>query len=214
MPIIEAQRLAYQVAGKQILTNLDLAVTAGDYLTIAGPSGSGKSTLLKLLAGFLTPTSGEITFKGQPQASYPVPQYRQQVSYCIQQPLLFGQTVADNFAFPYEITNQPVDHERIAHLLAAVDLPKDYEQKAITALSGGERQRVALVRNLLLDPPVLLLDEVTTGLDARSKQIVLDLLEEEHRRGKTLIKVTHDDAEIAAASHLLTMKGGRLTNDQ
>lgn len=214
MPIIEAQRLAYQVTGKQILTNLDLAVTAGDYLTIAGPSGSGKSTLLKLLAGFLTPTSGEITFKGQPQAGYPVPQYRQQVSYCIQQPLLFGQTVADNFAFPYEITNQPVDHERIAHLLAAVDLLKDYEQKAITALSGGERQRVALVRNLLLDPPVLLLDEVTTGLDARSKQIVLALLEEEHRRGKTLIKVTHDDAEIAAASHLLTMKGGRLTNDQ
>ena len=122
--------------------------------------------------------------------------------------------MADNFAFPYEITNQPIDHERIAHLLAAVDLPKDYEQKAITALSGGERQRVALVRNLLLDPPVLLLDEVTTGLDARSKQIVLDLLEEEHRRGKTLIKVTHDDAEIAAASHLLMMKGGRLTNDQ
>lgn len=208
--ILEAEQLDYQVDGRQILHQLNLAVAAGDYLTIAGPSGSGKSTLLKLLAGFLTPTGGTIRFRGEEQASYPVPQYRQQVSYCVQQPLLFGQTVRDNFAFPYQITNQPVDQERINHLLQAVDLPASYIEKGITELSGGERQRVALVRNLLLDPSVLLLDEVTTGLDLASKQIVLALLEQEHQRGKTLVKVTHDQEEIAAAGHLLTMKEGKL----
>ena len=69
------------------------------------------------------------------------------------------------------------------------------------------------MRNLLLEPAVLLLDEVTTGLDEESKQIVLNLLATEHQRGKTLIKVTHDNEEIAAASHLLHMKEGHLVNE-
>lgn len=211
--IITVKDLDYQVDDHQILQHINLAVAKGDYLTIAGPSGSGKSTLLKLLAGFLTPSKGEITFNGKAQTVYPIPTYRQQVSYCIQQPLLFGETVADNFAFPYEITNQAVDHARINHLLKSVDLPTNYVEKGITELSGGERQRVALVRNLLLEPAVLLLDEVTTGLDEESKQIVLNLLATEHQRGKTLIKVTHDNEEIAAASHLLHMKEGHLVNE-
>ena len=211
--IITVKELDYQVDDHQILQQINLEVAKGDYLTIAGPSGSGKSTFLKLLAGFLTPSKGEINFKGKPQKTYPIPAYRQQVSYCIQQPLLFGETVADNFAFPYEITNQAVDHDRINHLLKSVDLPTDYVEKGITELSGGERQRVALVRNLLLEPAVLLLDEVTTGLDKESKQIVLNLLEAEPQRGKTLIKVTHDNEEIAAASHLLHMKEGHLVNE-
>ena len=212
--IIEVKDLDYQVDGRQILHQLNLGVAKGDYLTIAGPSGSGKSTLLKLLAGFLTPSAGTIEFQGRAQESYPIPAYRQQVSYCIQQPLLFGRTVQDNLAFPYAITNQPVDTARINHLLKAVDLPPRYVEKGITELSGGERQRVALVRNLLLEPAVLLLDEVTTGSDEASKQIVLHLLETEHQRGKTLIKVTHDAEEIEAAGHLLHMKGGQLINEQ
>lgn len=209
--LFEVNQLDYQVDHQDILHQLNFQVAAGDYLTIAGPSGSGKSTLLKLLAGFLTPTKGTIDYQNKPITTYPMAQYRQQVSYCIQQPLLFGNTVQDNFDFPYAITNQPVDHQRINHLLKAVALPTDYVKKGIDELSGGERQRIALVRNLLLEPAVLLLDEVTTGLDEESKGIVLKLLAVEHGRGKTLIKVTHDHDEIKAAKHLLHLEKGRLS---
>lgn len=208
--LFKVSDLVYQVDQQIILNRLNIDIEKGDYLTIAGPSGSGKSTFLKLLVGFLTPTSGTIDFRGKPITDYPMARYRQQVSYCIQQPLLFGDTVKDNFDFPYAITNQPVDHQRIKHLLKAVALPVDYVNKEIDELSGGERQRVALVRNLLLEPAVLLLDEVTTGLDEESKQIVLDLLDVEHERGKTLVKVTHDVDEIKAAKHLLHLEKGRL----
>lgn len=206
--IITINDLDYTVKDHTVLQDFNMQVIKGDYLTIAGPSGSGKSTLLKLMAGFLNPDRGKIVYQGQDITTYPITAYRQQVSYCIQQPLLFGTTVMDNFIFPYQITNQAVDHDRIQHLLAAVDLPQEYTQKKITELSGGERQRVALVRNLLLEPQVLLLDEVTAGLDERSKQIVLDLLAAEHQRGKTLIKVTHDTDEIHMAHHLVHLEKG------
>ena len=212
--MIEAANLTKRFDEIVAVDHINAKIRDGYVFGLIGTNGAGKSTFLKLLAGFLTPSAGTIEFQGRAQESYPIPAYRQQVSYCIQQPLLFGRTVQDNLAFPYAITNQPVDTARINHLLKAVDLPPRYVEKGITELSGGERQRVALVRNLLLEPAVLLLDEVTTGLDEASKQIVLHLLETEHQRGKTLIKVTHDAEEIEAAGHLLHMKGGQLINEQ
>ena len=78
--------------------------------------------------------------------------YRKEVSYCFQQPVLFGQTVADNLAFPFIIRQFPFDQHRALAALAAVDLPPRFLEQAISELSGGEKQRVALVRNLLFDP--------------------------------------------------------------
>ncbi|MCT7895369.1 MAG: ATP-binding cassette domain-containing protein, partial [Lactobacillus gasseri] len=102
-----------------------------------------------------------------------------------QQPSLFGEKVADNLSFPYEIRKQAVDRERLLQLLHEVSLEADYLDKDITSLSGGEKQRIALIRNLIFLPKVLLLDEVTTGLDEDNKAIVHQLIERVHQQGVT-----------------------------
>ena len=132
------------------------------------------------------------------------------MSYCFQQPSLFGDTVQDNLAFPFELRNQPFDAAKAQAALAQVDLPTSMLTKPITELSGGEKQRVALIRNLLFEPDVILLDEVTTGLDAATKTIVHELIEGLNQKGLTVLAVTHDETEINVAHRLLTITAGRL----
>jgi putative ABC transport system ATP-binding protein len=209
-PIFELKQVGYKVDDQQILQQIDLTIQPGEFVTLAGPSGSGKSTLLRVLATLLTPTSGELWYNGQAQASYDKITYRREVSYCFQQPSLFGETVRDNLAFPFEIRKQPFDDTKATEALESVDLTASMLTKAITSLSGGEKQRVALIRNLLFPPKVLLLDEITTGLDGTTKAIVHRLINTMNQRGITVISVTHDEGEIAAASRLLQVVAGRL----
>lgn len=208
--IFNIQNLSYHPDNKPILTDINLTIPTGANLTIVGPSGSGKSTLLRLLATLLTPTAGKILFQGQPQSSYPKQTYRQQVSYCFQQPTLFGDTVQDNLSFPFEIRNQAFDETQAKQALANVDLAPEMLTQPITELSGGEKQRVALIRNLMFTPEVLLLDEVTAGLDADTKAVVHRLINQYRDQGVTVIAVTHDETEITAAEQLITIKAGRL----
>ncbi|WP_461213587.1 ABC transporter ATP-binding protein [Lacticaseibacillus sp. GG6-2] len=208
--IFELQAVGFTTDDQPLLTDINLTVAPGEFVTIAGPSGAGKSTLLRLLATLLTPTSGTIIYNGQPQADYDKITYRREVSYCFQQPSLFGETVADNLSFPFTIRKQAFDQQQAEAALASVDLPEAMLSKPITSLSGGEKQRVALIRNLLFPPRVLLLDEVTTGLDAATKGIVHRLIEALNAKKMTIIAVTHDDAEIAAAHRLIQVVGGRL----
>lgn len=133
------------------------------------------------------------------------------MSYCFQQPTLFDETVKDNLALPFAIRKQDFAEKQVQEALKQVDLPADYLDKKITTLSGGEKQRVALIRNLLFRPELLLLDEVTTGLDEESKQIVHQLIARVHQEGTTIVQVTHDQEELAASKQLLHMeKGGVL----
>ena len=197
-----------------ILEDINLSIPEGTFMTITGPSGSGKSTLLRLLATLLTPTTGTILYDGQPQNFLSKPNYRQAVSYCFQQSSLFGETVRDNLAFPFILRALPFDVARATAALASVELSTAMLETPITALSGGEKQRVALIRNLLFLPHVLLLDEVTTGLDADTKDCVHRLIETHHQAGLTVLSVTHDETEIAAAQSLLTIRAGRLEAQQ
>lgn len=208
--IFSLHQVNLTISNKPILQNIELLVPTGAYLTLTGPSGSGKSTLLRVLATLLTPTSGTITFNGKPQADYPKTDYRKLVSYCFQQPSLFGDTVQDNLAFPFMIRKLDFDENRANQALQSVDLPESMLTAKITSLSGGEKQRVALIRNLLFPPQVLLLDEVTTGLDPDTKAIVHQLIETYHHQGITVIAVTHDETEVAKASTLLRLVAGRL----
>ena len=139
--------------------------------------------------------------------------YRREVSYCFQQPVLFGQTVRDNVAFPFEIRQIPFDQERVLTALARLNLGPEFLEKPIKDLSGGEKQRVALVRNLLFEPKVLLLDEVSSGLDEKTKILLRTFLNDLHQEGVTLIEVTHDQQEIEAAERLVTIVGGRLAHE-
>ncbi len=213
MKIFELEHLGLASPEKIMLEDVSLSVEAGAHLTITGPSGSGKSSLLKLLAALVFPSSGRIVYQGRDLEDLDPVAYRREVSYCFQQPLLFGQTVRDNMAFPFEIRQLPFDQERVLSALARLNLGPEFLEKPIKELSGGEKQRVALVRNLLFEPKVLLLDEVSSGLDEQTKLLLRAFLKDLHQEGVTLIEVTHDQKEIEAADQLLTIVGGRLTHE-
>lgn len=213
MSILTMRQVDFVVEEKPIINGINLQVNSGDYLTISGPSGGGKSTLLKLIATLLTPTSGEILFNNQAQASYPTTDYRKEVSYCFQQPTLFGDTVQDNLAFPFLVRGKAFEQAKVDHLLDLVDLPESYLTKKITELSGGERQRVALIRNLIFLPKVLLLDEVTVGLDSASKAIVKKLIQRVHADGVTILLVTHESDILAQAQQVIWIKEGKIVDE-
>lgn len=208
MAILKLRNVAYQAGQKQILQNVSFEVEEGDFLTLIGPSGAGKSTILKLIANLINPTSGKIFFREKDIMKIDPLIYRRSVSYCFQQPSLFGEKVADNLSFPYEVRKQAVDRKRLLQLLHEVSLEADYLDKDVTSLSGGEKQRIALIRNLFFLPEVLLLDEVTTGLDEDNKAIVHQLIERVHQQGVTIIQVTHDQDEITAAQNIIRIKKG------
>ena len=119
-------------------------------------------------------------------------------------------TVEDNLRFPFTVRQLEFDKSKAITALKNVNLGEDFLTQGITELSGGEKQRVALIRNLLFEPQVLLLDEVSAGLDAETKAIVNQLLTDYHISGKTIIEVTHDQSEIDGAKHILRMKDGRM----
>lgn len=208
MAILKLRNVAYQAGQKQILQNVSFEVEEGAFLTLIGPSGAGKSTILKLIANLINPTSGKIFFREKDIMKIDPLIYRRSVSYCFQQPSLFGEKVADNLSFPYEVRKQAVDRKRLLQLLHEVSLEADYLDKDVTSLSGGEKQRIALIRNLFFLPEVLLLDEVTTGLDEDNKAIVHQLIERVHQQGVTIIQVTHDQDEITAAKNIIRIKKG------
>lgn len=209
--IMTLKQINYQVKTTHILHDINWEIPAGAQITMTGPSGGGKSTLLRIMASMVSKTSGTLTFDGQSIESYDPVMYRRAVSYCFQQPTLFGETVADNMAFPYEIRKQPMDRTHVLEALTYVGLTEQTLNEKISDLSGGERQRVALIRNILFLPRILLLDEVTAGLDEANKQIVHDWLHHLNRdRDVTTIMITHDATEIAAAKQLVRVVDGRL----
>ena len=209
--ILEVKHLSFSVGEKEILKDISFKIQKGDFLTIKGPSGSGKSTLLKLLAAIMNPSAGEIIYKGKPLSEYEITDYRKEVSYSFQNAALFGTTVADNLMFPYEIRNEPFDRDRAIALLDKVMLSEQYLNQKITELSGGEKQRVALIRNVLFTPEVLLLDEVTSALDAENRKVISDAILRLNRENNiTVLWVTHNTDEINDAAKTIEMKEGRL----
>ena len=209
--ILEVKHLSFSVGEKEILKDISFKIQKGDFLTIKGPSGSGKSTLLKLLAAIMNPSTGEIIYKGKPLSEYEITDYRKEVSYSFQNAALFGTTVADNLMFPYEIRNEPFDRDRAIALLDKVMLSEQYLDQKITELSGGEKQRVALIRNVLFTPEVLLLDEVTSALDAENRKVISDAILRLNRENNiTVLWVTHNTDEINDAAQTIEMKEGRL----
>lgn len=209
--LLTVKNVCYQVPDKTILKDITVSIKEKSYTTLTGPSGSGKSTLLKVMSSLISPTSGEIYFKQQNINDLKPEQYRMQVSYCFQQAALFGETVKDNFVFPYDIRKKSFQEEHVTHLLEEMLLPREYLTKKITELSGGEKQRVALIRNVIFPPEVLLLDEVTSGLDQESKQVVNNwLLQLNQEKHVTLIRVTHDVEEINQSKQIIHLVDGQL----
>ncbi|AUI71825.1 ATP-binding cassette domain-containing protein [Companilactobacillus alimentarius] len=208
--IFEVKNLSYQVGDKKILKDINLEIEKGKYVTFVGPSGSGKSTLMRILASMITATSGEVRFDGKKIETYEPTNYRQRVSYAFQQPTLFGKSIRDNLEFPFEVRNSNFDEEKVIDYLKMVNLDASYIDKSVNDVSGGEKQRIALIRNLLFPPEVLITDEVTAGLDVENKRIVHKMLQEFNQQGLTILRVTHDESEISASHDKITIKNGEV----
>lgn len=213
--MLELKDVGFKVQDMHILNGVNLAINEGEKITIAGPSGSGKSTILKLCAKLISPTSGTITFAGQNIEELESSKYRKEVSYCFQQPVLFGNTAEDSFKFVYQINNQAYDQKRVQEIIASLELPQDILQRNISELSGGEKQRIALGRNVTFLPKVLLLDEVTTGLDLSTKDLILKWLVQLNANDRvTLVRVTHEEDEIKTATNIMYLKDGKLVDHE
>ena len=208
--LLRAEGVSYQVNGRSILSDIDLSFETGSNTTIVGPSGSGKSTFLKILSSLLSPTEGEIFYQEAPITTMPIETYRQKVSYCFQQPTLFGETVYDNLLFPFTVRQEAFNQEKVVALLQQVKLPAAYLEKKIAELSGGERQRVALLRNIIFVPDVLLLDEPLSNLDARLRlQTREEIRRIQKETGITTVFVTHDQEEAMSICDIIVlMKDG------
>lgn len=213
MPLLEIKNLSFEAADKKILEDIQFTIEEGDFLSITGPSGSGKSTLLKIIATILSKTSGEILYNGKPIESYGPKEYRKEVSYCFQSPVLFGETVKDNLAFPYVIRQMELDEAKAVDYLKTVGLPEDYLNKPITSLSGGEKQRIALIRNVLFPPKILLLDEVTSALDEENRQIIWRWLHDMRQKTEmTILMISHNEAEADLADKQIHIVAGKLVD--
>ena len=211
MSLLEFKDVSFINNNQSILEELTLSINSGDYISIVGPSGSGKSTFLKLCSNLISPSEGLILYKEKSIEEYNPTDLRKDISYCFQTPHLFGDTVIDNISFSYSIRNMPVDINRVEKLLDMFNLSSNYLNKNIKNLSGGEIQRIALIRNLLFKPDILLLDEVTSALDIENTLIVEDVMDLLNKDGVTILWVTHNLEQSKRSSNkLLTMEVGKI----
>ena len=210
--LIRLQDLTMEFDGERILDGINLYFNDHEFLTLLGPSGCGKTTTLRIIGGFLTPTSGTVTFDGQ--VINDLPPYKRQINTVFQRYALFPHLdVYDNIAFGLKVAKLPkaeIDR-RVNEMLEIVSL-KGYENRSVDSLSGGQQQRVAIARALVNQPKVLLLDEPLAALDLRlRKDMQIELKRIQQTTGITFIYVTHDQEEALSMSDtVVVMDKGRI----
>jgi len=190
----------------QALKGVSFDIRAGEFFSLLGPSGCGKTTLLRILAGFESPTSGEVYIDGEPMSD--VPPYNRPVNMVFQSYAIFPHlTVHENIA--YGLRKRGLSRaEQANRVEAMLDLVKmsGYGGRRSTELSGGQRQRVALARALVMQPKLLLLDEPLSALDKQLReQMQLELRRLQRTIGITFVFVTHDQEEALTLSDRLAV---------
>jgi len=198
-----------------VLAPTDLQVPAGETTVLIGPSGCGKSTLLRLIVGLIQPNTGNITLGGTKLEPSNLLDMRQRMGYVIQEGGLFPHlTVRDNVTVMARYLRRDADWiaHRLVDLAQLVRLPLNLMSRFPAELSGGQRQRVSLMRALMLDPELLLLDEPLGALDPMIRyELQQELKSIFAKLGKTVVMVTHDIAEAAFFGHtLVLMREGRI----
>ena len=202
----------------EVLKGFSLTLQAGEFVALMGPSGSGKSTFLHLAAGLLLPESGTIAVGGQDVTAMgdaSATRFRRRHEGVVFQAfnLLETLTVRENVALPVRLDHGRPDAARVAELVGKLGLAGK-EDRLPSELSGGERQRVAIARALYAKPDVILADEPTGNLDAKSSHAICDLLRDLNRTERSaILLVTHDPVVAAAATRVCFLRDGRIAAD-
>lgn len=210
--IVELKNVSVAFDGEQVLDGLDLEIRDKEFITLLGPSGCGKTTTLRLIAGFLEPDSGDISFEGKKING--VPAYKRQVNTIFQRYALFPHlNVYENIAFGLRVKKRPEKEvkEKVAEMLKLVNL-SGFEKRHVDTLSGGQQQRVAIARAIANHPKVLLLDEPLAALDLKlRKDMQKELKKIQRQLGITFVFVTHDQEEaLTMSDRVVVMDGGKI----
>lgn len=192
--MLSVSDIKIEKSGNPILNGISFSLHAGDHMILSGHSGSGKSTLIRSLLYFERLTGGEIRWQNTLIDSRNIQEYRKHFVYISQKPPAFEGSVREYFRLPYTFRYNccqvPSDQD-IRHALARFDLSGQILDQPYSGLSGGEQQRVTLIQGLLLNRPVLLLDEVTSSLDPANVNRVVDVILNDDAR--IVIAVSHQD---------------------
>ncbi|MBF1183755.1 MAG: ABC transporter ATP-binding protein [[Eubacterium] sulci] len=214
--MIEYKHVALRYGEKSVLEDVNLKIEDGEFMVLVGPSGSGKTTMLKMINRLLEPTDGNIYMDDKRIKDYNQRDLRLSTGYVLQQIALFPNlTVAENIAIIPEMKgwNKDKIKQNTAELLEMVGLPaKEYAGRFPSMLSGGEQQRVGIVRAIIGEPRILLMDEPFSALDAISRKQLQVLTKKLHNEfGVTIIFVTHDtDEALLLADRIAVLQNGQI----
>lgn len=202
-----------------VLKGIDLDIKKGEYVAIMGPSGSGKSTLMNLLGCLDTPTSGTYVLNGKDVSQMSEDELAEirntEIGFVFQTFNLLPRTTAlENVALPmiYAGASKKVRSERASEVLTDVGLADRMDHKP-NQLSGGQRQRVAVGRALVNKPSIILADEPTGNLDSKTSLEIMELFDEIHANGNTVIMVTHEEDVAAHAKRIIRLIDGMIDTD-
>ncbi len=207
VPLFEFDRVTVTVSSGVRLSNINLAVPSSGVTALVGPSGSGKSTLLRLCNRLELPTSGTISYRGQPMNDLDPLSLRRQVGMVFQKPVLFAGTVRDNLAEADGV----LDDDAYRAVLKRVALGESFLERPADELSGGEAQRACLARALVASPTALLMDEPTSSLDGAAAHRLEGLAQQLAGEGIPVVWVSHDlDQVNRIADHVVVVIGGAI----
>ncbi len=208
-----ARNLGKSIDGHKIWAGITLQLKAGDRLALRGPSGSGKTVLMRTLVGLDALDEGEIIYRDHPIEAWNIPEYRRLVRYIPQDAVFVSGTVRESIArfFTFKANRDlHLDESELISWLDILELPADFLDKTADHLSGGEKQMVALLRSLLLEPEILLLDEPTSNLDEQMVSRVEKLIDRWMSSGvnRGLIWTSHDSRQLdRMTNRSLTLNG-------
>ena len=204
--MIKIDNISLSFNQQKVLDNFSLSVEQGAKVAVSGRSGSGKSSVLRCLLGFVVPEQGCIFVDGTKLDGNSIWQARRQIGYVAQEPDLGDGTVREviDRSFEYKANHTAAGNlGRLGQLMVEFDLNESILAKNITSLSGGEKQRIALIIALLLGRKILLLDEISSALDSKSKSKVLTHI---MQTDLTVIFVTHDHDIVSMCGQVVTLE--------
>ena len=216
MLLVEFRDVSYEVGGRQILSDVNFTVEAGETLVLLGRSGSGKTTALKMTNGMLFPTRGEVRVEGKSTREWDPIRLKRRIGYVIQEVGLFPHfTVERNVGLVPTLDGLSAADvaQRVERLLGEMGLPpEEYRARYPRQLSGGQRQRVGVARALAADPPLLLFDEPFGALDPVTRvELQRQFLDLRRNLQKTSIFVTHDVREaLRLGTRIALLAHGRV----